>query len=194
MLLADHVPETARTSYMAFKAVIKTHINRSRKRFIDDDGVSYEKPRKPIPSYVLKTILLYELENSGRPGEGTEEVFFWSLFNSLKAKVESRHCPHYWIEANLFGEMNDTDFAYFKNRLKEIENNPAKHIASNWLEWNRYVSTKCCASCFEQAYEKRYVVNVDDERPTSKGFLEVFNERIDKIENDNYKDMAIDIY
>ncbi|XP_066912940.1 cyclic GMP-AMP synthase-like receptor 1 [Clytia hemisphaerica] len=194
MLLADHVPETARTSYMAFKAVIKTHINRSRKRFVKDDGKSYEKPRKPIPSYVLKTILLYELENNGRPTEGTEGKFFWALFNSLKDKVIKESCEHYWIEANLFVEMAEDDFTYFKERLEEIEKDPGKYIASNWLEWNRYVAGKCCSSCFEQDYEQQYVVNVDPIQ-TYEGF-KVFEQRIDKIddENQNYKDIAVEIY
>ena len=106
MLLADNIPEKARTSYLALKAVVKTHIN----RVLDDKGYAHK-----IPSYALKTILFFEVERIEEnfwPQNNVEEEFFWALFKSLRQKIAEKKCPHYWIEAlDLFADMKDEDFA-----------------------------------------------------------------------------------
>ena len=154
MLLADNIPEKARTSYLALKAVVKTHIN----RVLDDKGYAHK-----IPSYALKTILFFEVERIEEnfwPQNNVEEEFFWALFKSLRQKIAEKKCPHYWIEAlDLFADMKDEDFAFMEDKLKKIEEQPVKYIASEWLEWNRYMRKNCCASCINQAYEERYVIN-----------------------------------
>ena len=79
MLLAYNIPEQARTSYLALKAVVKTHINRE----YDDEGY-----RHKIPSYALKTILFFEVEN-------------------LK--------EDYWTEED---KLNINSFGFYSSRLK----------------------------------------------------------------------------
>ena len=79
MLLADNIPEQARTSYLALKAVVKTHINRE----YDDEGYPHK-----IPSYALKTILFFEVEN-------------------LK--------EDYWTEED---KLNINSFGFYSSRLK----------------------------------------------------------------------------
>ena len=158
MLLADNIPEKARTSYLALKAVVKTHIN----RVFDGNGYAHK-----IPSYALKTILFFEMEKieeSYWTREDIEEEFFWTLFNSLHQRVSEKRCPHYWIESlDLFSDMENEDFLFIEGKLKKIEEQPVKHIASEWLEWNRYMRKNCCESCIEQAHEERYVINNDVE-------------------------------
>ena len=158
MLLADNIPEKARTSYLALKAVIKTHIN----RVFDDNGYAHK-----IPSYALKTILFFEVEKynwNTSKSNNIEEDFFWILFESLREKVAARRCPHYWIETlDLFADMKDKDFAFMKDKLEKIKNQPVRYLASEWLEWNRYMRKSCCTSCVEQAHEERYVINNDME-------------------------------
>ena len=60
--------------------------------------------------------------------------------------VQERHCPHYWVDSlNLFSELEEKDFAYFDMKLEKIKARPVDHIASEWLEWNRYA----CSSFFD---------------------------------------------
>ena len=160
MLLAENIPEKARTSYLALKAVVKTHIN----RVFDDKGYAHK-----IPSYALKTILFFEVERyegkwSADNNSNLEVEFFWILFKSLRQKVAAHRCPHYWIEAlDLFADMKDEDFTFMEEKLKKIKEQPVKYIASEWLEWNRYMRKNCCASCINQAEERRQVVGDDVE-------------------------------
>ena len=95
MGLSDHVPKAARTSYLAFKAVIKTHIN----RVFDANGLSHK-----IPSYALKTILFYEMENlpANFNAKDMEERLFWLLFDSLEQKIRCKKCPHFCINGFYF--------------------------------------------------------------------------------------------
>ena len=152
MLLADNIPDKARTSYLALKAVVKTHIN----RVYDDEGYAHK-----IPSYALKTILFFEVEklkNEYWDEEEIESKFFWVLFRSLKNKVESKRCPHFWIESlNLFADMKDNDFKFIEEKLEKIEEQPIQHLTSEWLEWNRYVQMECPASCVQPGSNERYV-------------------------------------
>ena len=53
MLLADNIPEAARTCYLALKATIKAHINNE----LDDKGYEHK-----FTSYWLKSILFFEVE------------------------------------------------------------------------------------------------------------------------------------
>ena len=64
MLLADNVPEAARTCYLALKATIKTHINNE----LDERGYEHK-----FASYWLKTILFYEVEK--------KNVEYWEILN-----------------------------------------------------------------------------------------------------------------
>ena len=160
MLLADNIPEKARTSYLALKAVVKTHINRE----FDTNGYAHK-----IPSYALKTILFFDVEKFEKDWNvdnynGIEVDFFWILFYSLRKSIANRRCPHYWIEAlDLFADMKNEDFAFWEDKLKKIEEQPVKYIASEWLEWNRYMRKNCSPSCINQAEEKREVVGNDVE-------------------------------
>ena len=200
MLLADNIPDKARTSYLALKAVIKTHIN----RVFDGNGYAHK-----IPSYALKTILFFEVEKSEEiywTQVDAEEKFFWTLFNSLHQKITDRKCPHYWIEAlDLFSDMVDEDFAFIEGKLTMIEKQPVKYIASEWLEWNRYIRKNCCTSCINQGYEERYVIRHDAEPlkicfSCPCGYGGVGNERdnADLLErgrwNIPYDDQAIQVY
>ena len=175
MLLADDIPEKARTSYLALKAVIKTHINRT----FDDTGYAHK-----IPSYALKTILFFEVEKLEESywtsKEEVEEEFFWVLFESLRQKVTTKKCPHYWIETlNLFADMKDEDFAFMIAKLDEIEAQPVKYIASEWLEWNRYMQKGCCASCVHPGDNKRHVYGQDFEPiPCCCGCPIVINQKV----------------
>ena len=152
MLLADNIPEQARTSYLALKAVVKTHINRE----YDDEGYPHK-----IPSYALKTILFFEVENLKEDywtEEDVEHKFFWVLFQSLKEKVETKKCQHYWIETlDLFADMKDKDLEFMKEKLMKIEEQPVQHLTSEWLEWNRYIQMECPTSCIQPGINERYV-------------------------------------
>ena len=78
MLLADNIPEKARGSYLALKAVVKTHIN----KVYDDKGYPHK-----IASYVLKSILFYEVEKQEESYWEDDNVyaeFFWIIFNALR--------------------------------------------------------------------------------------------------------------
>ena len=155
MILADNIPEKARTSYLAVKAVIKTHINKD----FDDNGYAHK-----IPSYVLKTILFFEVEiRDEKYWESSDDNdvavdFFWVLLNSLRQKIGWKKCPHYWIETmNLFADMEDGDFEFMEAKLKEVYDKPVKYIASEWLEWNRYMRKTFAPSYINRAYERRTV-------------------------------------
>ena len=191
MVLSDHVPQAARTSYLAFKAVIKTHIN----RVFDAKGLSHK-----IPSYALKTILFYELENLSVDfnTKGIEEKFFWILFESLQQKIESKKCPHFWIKSlDLFSDMKGTDFEFMKDRLIRIKERPIEYIASEWLEWNRYMRQHCCASCIEPYKLKRKVVGDDFEPLPCCCSVSLVNRKKEKDEGETkivYDDVAIEVY
>ena len=156
MILADNIPEKALASYLALKAVIKTHINRA----FDVFGYAHK-----IPSYALKTILFFEvekLEESYWEQIDVEEEFFWALFKALRQNVKAKKCPHYWIETmNLFADMKDEDFRFMETKLKEINEQPVKYIASEWIEWNRYMQKNCCESCVNPGQQKRRVYGED---------------------------------
>ena len=158
MMLADNIPEKARASYLALKAVIKTHINRA----FDVFGYAHK-----IPSYALKTILFFEvekLEESYWEQNDVEEEFFWTLFRSLRQNIATQKCPHYWIETlDLFADMTDKDYSFIEAKLEKIKGQPVKYIASEWIEWNRYMRKNCCASCINPAHEEVFVVNNDVE-------------------------------
>jgi len=156
LLLADNVPEPARACYMALKAVVKAHVN----RHVDNNG-EYHK----IQSYALKSIFFYEMEKKepaywmreDERGQRMEE-FFMILLESLCEKVEKKDCPHFWIQSlNLFSEWEESDFVSIKECLQKIQKEPVKHIASEWIEWHRYVQKNCCASCIEKGFE-RYTI------------------------------------
>ena len=212
MLLADNIPEKARTSYLALKAVIKTHIN----RVFDDNGYAHK-----IPSYALKTILFFEVENysgdwNASNNNNMEVEFFWILFKALRQKVYAKRCPHYWIQAlDLFTDMKDEDFAFMEEKLKKIEEQPVKYIASEWLEWNRYMRKNCCVSCINPGEERRQVVGddvepikicccpcvfVDDSSSTLVRVNDGVNETAYVIANEetkwniDYNDVAIEVY
>lgn len=161
MCLADNIPEQARASYLAFKGTIKTHINLA----VDKDGM-YHK----IASYALKTTLYFEVES--RPNdywvrENVREEFFWVLYDSLVAKVRARKCPHYWIESlDLFTDMREVDLQFIEEQLQKVQGDPVRYIASEWLEWNRYVRMNCCKSCVDRGYEYRVVENMEKDKST----------------------------
>jgi len=159
LLLADNVPEQARACYMALKATVKTHVNRKA-----DDSGQYHK----IQSYALKTIFFYEVEKK-KPTYWEDEVreeFFWILLNSLCEKIAWRKCPHYWIESlDLFSILDDDDFASINESVQQIRKEPIKHIASEWLEWHRFVRENCCASCIEQGFEYNKVEEEKNSEP-----------------------------
>ena len=133
MLLADNIPEAARTCYLALKATIKSHINND----LDDDGKEHK-----FTSYWLKTLLFYEIERK----EPTfwdngivEEELFNTLLDAVIYSVQAKYCPHFWIEGvNLMIDAKEDDFRFWEVKLQEIKTNPVKYIASEWLEWNRY--------------------------------------------------------
>ncbi|XP_066922483.1 cyclic GMP-AMP synthase-like receptor 1 [Clytia hemisphaerica] len=191
MVLSDHVPQAIRTSYLAFKAVIKTHIN----RVFDAEGLPHK-----IPSYALKTILFYELENMpvNFNAKEIEEKFFWILFESLQQKIDSKKCPHYWIKSlDLFSDIKEIDFEFMKDRLNRIKQRPIEYIASEWLEWNRYMRQHCCASCIEPYKLKRKVVG-DDFKPLPCCCFVTLNMKRDKDDEEEvkivYDDVAIEVY
>lgn len=169
MLLADNIPEVARTSYLALKAVVKTHINRA----FDDQGCAHK-----IPSYALKTILFYEVEKLDKSYWAVEqseseekmknrENFFWILFDSLCKSIQEKQCAHYWINTlDLFSDMKEDDFAFMNGKLDKIRADPVKHLASEWLEWNRYMQKQCCSSCVHLEESDRYVYG-DDLEPVA---------------------------
>ena len=165
MLLADNIPEQARASYLAFKGTIKNHINRKP----DDFGI-YHK----IASYALKTILYFEVES--RPEEywvqeNVREEFFWVLYNSLLMKVKARKCPHYWIESlDLFIDMKDADMKFIEAQLEKMQENPVQYIASEWLEWNRFVRMNFCKGCVDSGYEYRVTEKIEENRPCCSCF------------------------
>ena len=194
MLLADNIPEKARTSYLALKAVVKTHIN----RVFDDKGYAHK-----IPSYALKTILFFEvekIEESFWEKADAEEEFFWILFNRLQQCLEKQMCAHYWIEVlNLFADMKDEDFQFMEKKLKEVELKPVQYIASEWLEWNRYMQKHCCASCVNPGKHKRHVYGEDFEPVTcgwcSCSYCTIPPAKTDpKYEQIKYDEVAIQVY
>ena len=145
LLLADNVDQQARACYMALKATVKAHVNRK----VDDSG-HYHK----IQSYALKTIFFYEVEKKPITYWATDvkEEFFNILFNSLCEKIDQRYCQHYWIKSiNLFSEMDDKDVKSISECLKVIEADQLKHVASEWIEWHRFVRRNCY-SCIEKGF------------------------------------------
>ena len=191
MLLADNIPEKARGSYLALKAVIKTHIN----KVYDDKGYPHN-----IASYALKTILFYEVErleeSYWNQDGGIYEKFFWVLFNSLHKKVEENYCPHYWIETlNLFDEMVEEDFTFLKDRLAKIKAEPIKYMTSEWLEWNRYMRQNCCDLCFHPGQKKREVYGEDFEPLFCRCNCSLKQKRDDQVyQKVSYDDVAVQVY
>ena len=159
MLLSDEVPENARVAYLAFKATIKTHINYE----MDRNNKTFHE----IPSYVMKTIFFFHLEETPEDFWSDKDMkvkSFNILMDKLYECVQKRKCMHYWIpEINLFEEKNDDDFNYFIKRLDAIRLNYVKHLTSDWLEFNRCVRYHCCPCCTRLYPERGSLYNLEKE-------------------------------
>ena len=145
MILSDHIPPPARSSYLAFKAVVKDHINRKL------DFFSYQY--HAIPSYVLKTILFKEVETKPKTywaGGTIIEDFLELLFAKLVDCIVAKSCSNYWLpKLNLLKDITDADKDFFLSKLGIIRMDLRSFVGDNWLECQRCIRLRCCASCYK---------------------------------------------
>ena len=94
-----------------------------------------------IPTYLLKTILFFQVEmkeNWYWEQEFVLEIFFRDLLEKLMECIEARNCPMYWNPSiNLLADMTKEDIAFIKKRLDIISANIVSAMADDWLELQR---------------------------------------------------------
>ena len=159
IILSDEIPDNAKIVFLAFKGTIKKVVN-----YVPDDR---EEKFHPVPSYVLKTILLWQVETKPTSYWDSEDVlkkFFMELLTRLRESFERRKCPMYWNPSlNLLQGMEDDDFIFISNKLQYIADNMVEAIADDWLELERCVRLNCCRCCLNPTY-KDYTVKGDLKR------------------------------
>ena len=111
MLLADNVPEAARTCYLALKATIKEHVNNE----LDDKGYEHK-----FASYWLKTIFFYEVEKKKaeyweKPNVETEffDIILQAVIKTVKKGMRMFHNP--------VKEIDKIDSNTYGNQCMETE-------------------------------------------------------------------------
>lgn len=156
MILADEMPEVARTVFLAFKAVIKTHINNA----VNSSKYKFHE----ISSYVLKTILFYEVERTPEEFWKEDQVeckFFNRLMDVLYKCMETQRCDHYWIpKINLLVDKFPEDFQFFLERLNAIRGNYVIHLTSDWLEFQRCIRFHCCNCCMSEGRDLKQITGL----------------------------------
>lgn len=142
IILSDNIPENARITFLAFKATIKKMVN-----YVSDKSKKFHE----IPTYLLKTILFFQVEmkeNWYWEQEFVLEIFFRDLLEKLMECIEARNCPMYWNPSiNLLADMTKEDIAFIKKRLDIISANIVSAMADDWLELQRCVRLNCCGCC-----------------------------------------------
>ena len=98
---------------------------------------------KPLKSYHLKTLLLYECESHPNASEwrDTLDVRFMGLLKRLEKCLRSKSCAHYFIEGlNLFESFNHQECQELANRVREIISKPVqvltKLLGKYQMAWN----------------------------------------------------------
>ena len=128
------MPNNAKIVFLAFKGTIKKVVN-----YVPDREEKFHL----VPSYVLKIILLWQVEKKPTSYWDNEDVldtFFMDLLTSLRKSFETRICPMYWNPSlNLLQGMKDDDFTFISDRLPYIRDNMVEAIADDWLELERCV-------------------------------------------------------
>ena len=113
-----------------------------------------------MPSYVLKTILLWKIETKPESYWNEADVLenlFMELLTSLRNSFESGICPMYWNpNLNLLKGMENDDFIFISDRLQYIRDNMVEAIADDWLELERCVRLNCCKCCLHLNYQVNF--------------------------------------
>ena len=148
IILSDNLPDNARTVFLAFKGTIKKVVN-----YIHDKKGKFHR----IPSYVLKTILLWEIETKPESYWNEADIlenFFLELLASLRKCFNERVCQMYWNpHVSLLQGMENDDFIFVSDRLQYIRENLLEAIADDWLELERCVRLNCCKCCLHLNYQ-----------------------------------------
>lgn len=87
---------------------------------------------KPLKSYHLKTLLLYECESHPNAWEWSHTTLgdrFLGLLKRLENCLNRKHCPHYFIEnLNLFQTFNSQECQKLAKNLRIIRSQPMQEL------------------------------------------------------------------
>ncbi len=148
-MLSDNVHPSARSAYLALKAVNKKHISVSQ-------GVV-----KGLSSFVYKCLLLNFMEEQDAAYWETDPApieIFIKLLDNLKRHLLNGSFPHYWIEEiDLLADYDRPAILALLNNLERVRYKPQAYIADNWLEMTRCLRHNCCACC---AFPRQNTVKV----------------------------------
>ncbi|XP_066910710.1 uncharacterized protein [Clytia hemisphaerica] len=143
IILAKHIPQPAKSAYLAFKAVVKRQVN---KRDI--------KERK-ICTFALKCILYRLVERKTKSfwktADSCLETLFMELLTDLDGHLRSRSCPNFWIpDINVFEYLTPDNMESKQRIVGEVMQDARHYVAKEWLE-----HCGCCrVGCFFDEEEK----------------------------------------
>lgn len=87
---------------------------------------------KPLKSYHLKTLLLYECESHPNAWEWSHTTLgdrFLGLLKRLENCLNRKHCPHYFIEnLNLFQTFNSQECQKLAKNVRMIRSQPMQEL------------------------------------------------------------------
>ncbi|XP_066924215.1 uncharacterized protein [Clytia hemisphaerica] len=134
IILAKHIPQPVKSAYLAFKALVKRHMN---------------KREGKICSFALKCIMFRLVERKPKTYWEMETICventFLDMLSALAGHLETESCPNYWIpEIDLFEELTEKNLRSKRALFSMILKDPKKYVADEWLEYSRYIRQKCC--------------------------------------------------
>ncbi|XP_066923004.1 cyclic GMP-AMP synthase-like receptor 1 [Clytia hemisphaerica] len=123
--LLNEIQPTARKCFVCLKIIVKDFLIPCSNK---------------LSTYYFKSIFMHVLEKT-EPSywreDDIEECFYW-LFKHVTEAVQSKQCPHFWLNGiNFFEELTDRDMNKLLKMLNKIKQNPSAYIDDSFVRDNR---------------------------------------------------------